>query len=123
VPGPGRAGGVDLWHLAAAVLSPAATAWLARRSAGTGLARGALKVAAPQLAALPLPGRRDAWDDAAAALAALAAPTVLPAPTDPEVVLDRYLGAIRAAYGTPAALDRWWRGRAGTVVQAGPREG
>ena len=60
----------DLWHLAAAVLSPAATAWFARRSAGTGLDRGALKVAGPDLSALPLPGDAAAWDDAAAALQA-----------------------------------------------------
>ena len=45
----------ELWRLAAAVLSPAATAWFARRSAGTGLDRGALKVTGPDLTDLPLP--------------------------------------------------------------------
>ena len=111
---------VGVWHLAAAVLSPAATAWLARRSAGTGLERGALKVAAPDLAALPLPEEGEAWDAAAAALATFAA-----GPTAPGAgaLLDRYLGAVAAAYGTAAPLDRWWRRRAGTVVQAGPPEG
>jgi hypothetical protein len=104
------AGGTGLWHLAAAVLSPAATAWLARRAGGTGLERAALKVAAPDLAALPLPADRRAWDAAAGALAAFAA-----APADE--ALAGYLDAIGRAYGTPPSLSRWWRQRAGTVVR------
>src|SRR5690606_25812728 len=58
----------DLWLVAAAVLSPAATAWLARRSAGTALDRHGLKVSGPDLAALPLPAREAAWREAASAL-------------------------------------------------------
>ncbi len=114
VPGPG----LGLWHLAAAVLSPAATAWLVRRATGTGLERGALKVAAPDLAALPLPAGAagDCWDAAADALARFAAGR------DP-AALDAYLDAIGRAYGTPAALDRWWRQRAGTVVRSGTADG
>ena len=50
---------VDLWRLAAAVLAPAATAWLAHRAVGTALDRAALKVAKPDLAALPLPADAD----------------------------------------------------------------
>jgi hypothetical protein len=114
----GTAGGaeVGLWHLAAALLSPAATAWLVRRAAGTGLERGALKVAAPDLAALPLPADRGAWDAAAGALAAyLAGPG--------EEALAAYLDAIEGAYGTPASLSRWWRQRAGTVVRTGAAGG
>jgi N-6 DNA Methylase len=106
----GDAAGVGLWHLAAAVLSPAATAWLARRAGGTGLERAALKVAAPDLAALPLPADRSAWDAAAGALAAFAS-----APAD--AALAAYLDAIGQAYGTAPALSRWWLQRAGTVVR------
>jgi N-6 DNA Methylase len=100
----------DLWRLAAAVLAPAATAWLARRSAGTALDRGALKVAGPDLAALPLPADPDAWDKAAAALRAyVGRPT--------SAGLDAYLDAVAAAYGTPDAVTTWWRAQAGTAVR------
>ncbi len=102
----------DLWRLAAAVLSPAATAWLARRSAGTGLDRGALKVAGPDLATLPLPLDDEAWAAAADALRAhLAGPT--------PAGLDRYLAAAGRAYATDASLAAWWRRLAGTAVRPG----
>jgi hypothetical protein len=107
---------VGLWHLAAALLSPAATAWLVRRAAGTGLERGVLKVAAPDLAALPLPADRGGWDAAAGALAAFVA-------GPGEESLAAYLDAIGAAYGTAASLSRWWRQRAGTVVRTGAAGG
>ena len=102
----------DLWHLAAAVLSPAATAWFARRSAGTGLDRGALKVAGPDLSALPLPGDAAAWDDAAAALQAFVA-----APDQGS--LDVYLDAAATAYDVGPAVTAWWRDRAGSAVRTG----
>lgn len=106
----------DLWRLAAALLAPAATAWLLRRSAGNGLERGTLKVAAPDLAALPLPGDATAWDAATARLRSHVA--------EPRVAsLDGYLAAAAAAYGTPTALTRWWRARAGAVVRCGSAGG
>lgn len=100
----------DLWRLAAAVLAPAATAWLAHRSGGTALDRGALKVAKPDLAALPLPADRSAWDAAAAALRTYAA---APAPDH----LERYLRAAESAFGSGPELTAWWRARAGTAVR------
>jgi hypothetical protein len=102
----------DLWHLGAAVLSPAATAWLARRSAGTGLERGALKVAGPDLVALPLPADTAAWDAAATALRSF-----VRAPDPP--TLEAYLDAAARAYGVGAAVTAWWRARAGTAVRTG----
>ena len=99
----------DLWRLAAAVASPAATAWLLRRAPGTAPARGALKVAAPDLLALPLPVDRVAWDEAAAAARALATG---PHRRDP-AVCDRFLEAAAAAYATPPSLTAWWRHRSG----------
>jgi hypothetical protein len=83
----------ELWHLGAALAAPAATAWLVRRAAGTGLERGAVRVSGPGLAALPLPPDARAWDGAADALRAYAAGpgeaarerflAVRPAPTAP----------------------------------------
>ncbi len=100
----------DLWRLAAAVASPAATAWLLGRAPGTALARGALKVAAPNLLALPLPIDRGAWDEAAAAVRALTTGAASPR------ACDRFLEAAATAYGSPPSLTAWWRERAGTVA-------
>ena len=106
----------DLWRLAAAVASPAATAWLLGRAPGTALARGALKVAGPDLLALPLPIDHGAWDEAAAAVRVLAAGPPSPA------AADRFLEAAAAAYTTPPSLTAWWRGRAGTMASHPPGE-
>ena len=95
----------DIWLLAAAMASPSATAWLARRAPGVALARHALKVAARDLAALPLPVDHGAWGDAARWLRAYAA---LP---DDEL-LGLYTEAAVAAYDAPPELVDWWRGRA-----------
>jgi hypothetical protein len=134
----------DLWRLAAAVLSPAATAWLVRRSAGTGLDRGALKVAGPDLVALPLPSNGAAWDAAATALRALVAETRRrdearrtdatgppeamrrpaetrpPGPTHPPDLLAAYLDAAAAAYGVARGVADWWRRQARVSGDPGP---
>jgi hypothetical protein len=99
----------DLWRLAAVLASPAATAWLMRRAAGTALARRAVKVAGPDLVALPLPRDDAAWDAATAALRHL---VVAPGPGR----LDGYLAAASAAYRTPDTLTSWWRAQAGPVA-------
>jgi hypothetical protein len=96
----------DLWALAAALASPAATAWLLRRAPGAALGRGALKVAARDLAELPLPTDAGAWADATAAFRA-GAPG-----------LDAFTAAAAAAYGSPPDLVAWWRERLGAA--AGP---
>lgn len=100
----------ELWRLAAAVLSPAASAWLARRGAGTGLDRGSLKVAGPDLAELPLPVDVGAWDAAAAALEGYVA-------TPGADTLAAYLDAAARAYGTAAEVSAWWRSLSGTAVR------
>jgi hypothetical protein len=94
----------DLWPLAAAVAAPSSTAWLLRRAPGTALSRGALKIAAGDLADLPLPVEAVAWNRAAAALRDYAAA--------PSVAnRDVYVAAAAAAYRSPAALVDWWWGR------------
>jgi hypothetical protein len=98
----------DLWRLAAALAAPASTVWLLRRAPGTALARGALKVAAPDLLALPLPADERRWDDAAAAVRAFVA-----RPSDE--TREAFLAAAATAYRTPASLTDWWRRRAGAA--------
>jgi N-6 DNA Methylase len=103
----------DLWRLAAAVASPAAAAWLLGRAPGTALARGALKVAAPDLLALPLPADRGAWDEAAAAVCELAAG---PPASARRAAHDRFLDAAAVAYAAPPTVTAWWRERAGAAA-------
>jgi hypothetical protein len=109
----------DLWRVAAAVASPAATAWLLGRAPGTALARDAIKVAAPDLLALPLPADRGAWDEAAAAARAV---TTGPASESP-AARDRFLAAATAAYATAPTLPAWWRERARTDTSQPPQSG
>ncbi|HEX5365346.1 MAG TPA: N-6 DNA methylase, partial [Acidimicrobiales bacterium] len=100
----------DLWRLAAAVLSPAASAWLAWRGAGTALDGVALRVAGPDLASLPLPADPGAWAAAAEAVRAHAA---TPAPAS----LYAFLAAAEQAYGVDPEVTAWWWGRAGPAVR------
>jgi hypothetical protein len=106
----------SLWRLAAAVASPAATAWLHRRAPGTALARGALKVAASDLSALPLPADAAALDEAAAAVRVLV--TEPTGSGSAAAVRERFLEAAAAAYGTPAPVTEWWRSRADGAAPA-----
>lgn len=57
----------DLWHVAAVLSSPVASAIIAASSAGTGLSRSALRIRASELAQLPLPAPSSAWNAAARA--------------------------------------------------------
>lgn len=54
-----------LWRLLAVLLSPPVVAAAAARYLGTALAPGAIKLSASQVAGLPLPADRDAWDEGA----------------------------------------------------------
>jgi len=103
----------DLWLIAAAVGSPTATAWLWRRAPGTALSRDALKIAPRDLADLPLPSDRVAWEAAAAALDAYVA-----CPADD--AFAAYVEAAAAAYGAPADLVAWWRARLPPRIDSTP---
>jgi hypothetical protein len=105
--GRGTDAGTDtdaVWRIAAAVAAPAATAWLFRRAPGTALGRTALKVAARDLTALPLPWDGAAWTAATAALRAWSA--------EPSAgALATYVDAATAMYGSSPDLVAWWRAR------------
>ncbi|MFB9315048.1 N-6 DNA methylase [Nocardioides plantarum] len=92
-----------LWHALAVLLAPPVVAQAAATYAGTGLSARALKLSARQVAALPLPADRDAWD--AGAVLARAAQEASDAER-PDAL--RAVGeAMCAAYDDHAALD-WW---------------
>jgi hypothetical protein len=95
----------DLWRLAAAISSPAATAWLFRRAPGTALGKGALKVAAGDLAALPLPPRSESWAQAASALRAYAHDDPTPS------CQAAFAQAAGDMYGSSPELVTWWQSR------------
>lgn len=54
----------DLWPLAAALHAPSVSAWLVRRTIGTGLGKDSCRPTAGLVAELPLPTRGDAWRNA-----------------------------------------------------------
>ena len=88
----------ELSRLAAALASPAVTAWLLWRSAGAALAPRALKVSAAQLREAPLPVDGVAWQDGADAFEA--------------GDLDGFVAAMGAAYGVGPEVGAWWTPRA-----------
>ena len=59
---------LDLWHVLAALLAPAASAWALRTAGGAALSADAVKLSATQLRALPLPAPGADWDAAADAV-------------------------------------------------------
>lgn len=106
----------DLWRLAAALGSPAATVWLSRRTPGVALARGALKVSAGDLAALPLPAEDEPWAAAADALRAYATATAVCPGADVTAAVDAYADAAAAAYRSPPEVVAWWRDRLDAAI-------
>ena len=103
----------SLWHLAAAIGSPPAAAWLAADATGSALSAGALRVSARGLAGLPLPEEGPAWDAAAEAARTVAAGELT-------------TGSLRAsadagctAYGVAhPELVEWWMARIPSARQA-----
>ncbi len=55
----------DVWRVAAALSSPAVSAWAARQGSGTGLGKGTFRLRASQLADAPLPTDASAWTEGA----------------------------------------------------------
>jgi predicted RNA methylase len=83
----------DTWRLAAALTAPAATAWAVRHYGGAGLHGDAVKLAAGQVLAVPLPDDDAAWQRGTDALRR-----------------GDVLGCATALTDDPALLA-WWRAR------------
>ena len=93
----------EIWHLAAALHAPAASAWMLRRSAGTALSGDACKPTASLLGQLPLPIDTVRWERAATLARALAAG---------EDRWEEFGTVADAAYGIDDASVRdWWLDR------------
>jgi hypothetical protein len=94
---PHDAGAVDL--VAAVLCAPPVSAWVARRAAGTGLSPGAIRMSSELALAVPLPGDRALWQQAATSLAG--------------GDLAAYAATATAMYGLPPVVARqvttWWR--------------
>ena len=90
-----------LWSLAAALTSPAVSAWLHQRAAGTALSSTALKVSAALLREVPLPTDDAAWERGTAAFG--------------RGDIDGFAAAMTDAYATDAAVTAWWLERARSV--------
>ncbi|MCU1343972.1 MAG: hypothetical protein JWL70_238, partial [Acidimicrobiia bacterium] len=88
----------ELWLVAAALLSPAASVWAAHHSVGAGLGPAAIKLRAGQVADLPLP--RQGFHEAAALVEA--------AHRRPAQRRQLLLEAARAMGTSEAAISWWW---------------
>jgi hypothetical protein len=106
----------DLWPLAAALASPAVTAWLFRRAPGAALTRSALKIAAGDIAQVPLPSDAVAWKAATDAFRALVQDG-----EDDDGALGAFVEAAAAAYGSAPTLVGWWRQRLPDATPTQPR--
>ncbi len=97
-----------LWHVAAVLLAPVASAWALRHYGGAALDLDAIKLSARQVAEVPLPRPCLAWDEAAALLAEGLPGT---SPVARDAVLSAAARRMGEAYGAdPRVLD-WWRAR------------
>jgi hypothetical protein len=103
-----------LWHAAAALCSPTASALAALRSAGTARSPGALKLRAAQVPELPAPLDDGAWDEGARLLRD-AGGAVAAGPVVWRQHMDAFGRAMVAAYGRPGPeadeVLAWWTGR------------
>jgi SAM-dependent methyltransferase len=100
-----------LWHVLAVLLAPPVVAHAAARYVGAGLTARAVKLSAKQLAGLPLPGDREAWDRGAE-LARLAQSAATP--DDRASQLLRCAEVMSSAYDVgDTQVIEWWSARAG----------
>lgn len=101
----------QLWLLAAALASPAASAWLYLRAAGTGLSRSAMRIRAREVAEIPLPTNRAAWTlgaDMARAAQSASEAGDFDGYADALLALGKAMGD---AYEVDDAVGKWWWGR------------
>jgi hypothetical protein len=100
----------DLWHVAAALLAPAVSAFARDRWCGTALLDDTIKLAARDIASLPAPRAGIAWDDGAVLVRAASS-------ADDEATWRDALAALGAAMGSAYGIGAdhpvraWWEAR------------
>jgi hypothetical protein len=104
--------GVDIWLVAAALLSPVLTAWSVMHYAGAGLSASAIKLSARQVMGLPAPPRECAeWDEAAVLVREASAEGVELRRRELLVRAGRLMCAAYGVAGARGELISWWEGR------------
>ncbi len=115
-PETGDADGLGLERIAAVLLAPPVVAWAWQRWFGSALSVDALKLAARQVAELPLPDDRSRWDEAARMVASLGDE---PSWDEAATVAAEVAEVMNQAYGADPQVLEWWRSRRGRGPGAG----
>ncbi len=97
-----------LWHLAAAITSPAVCAYLLTHAAGTGLSASAIRVRAGAIGAIPLPPPSTAWDTGAAEAERAQVAWAAGDRIEHGDALRKLAIAMGEAYGGDGRLVNWW---------------
>lgn len=100
-----------LWHLAAALMSPVASAAALAATAGTALSGDTIKVSARQVLELPTPVDDDAWDEGARLAQAIASGATERAGGFAELGRVMIAASGRTSAGEADALFDWWWAR------------
>jgi hypothetical protein len=100
-----------LWSLAAALSSPAVSAWCMRRHAGAALSRDAVKLSAKQVLDVPLPPDEHAWADGAALLRAAGVAADAGDATGWRRALGDFAAVMCRAYRVDDTVAQWWLDR------------
>jgi hypothetical protein len=100
-----------LWHVAAALQSPPVTAWAMANYGGSALTGDAVKLAANQLLAAPLPPDGAAWDGGADALRRAASAAASGDPTGWRDALVDSGRVMCDAYDVDHSVADWWASR------------
>ena len=103
----------DLPWIAAVLLAPPVVAVAWERWFGAALAVDALKLAARQIAELPLPADRAMWERAAGVIAAAVETRALLEPEEAQGLAAEVAAIMNEAYGGDASVLDWWSHRAG----------
>jgi len=103
----------DLARIAAVLLAPPISAWAVARRAGTGLSSGAIRLAARDIAVVPLPSDGAAWAEATAMVES----TIGDATAAAHGRLLEIATVMNRAYGGDDEVLAWWGSR---LPGAGP---
>lgn len=105
----------SLWHLAAVLSSPVATAWILREAAGTGMSHDSVRISARTLARLPLPEESNAWDAGAHHAREAQRASAIDDAVGYVESLRSLRDSMTVAYGVAESVGTWWWERIGSA--------